>query len=62
MFKFLEKKIDFQKLIKLINKISNFKEFQKFKKISVQNIEDIYKTRKYVSLKLDSLVYKKVDD
>ena len=55
VFKFLERKIDFQKLIKLINRISNFKEFQKFKKISVQNIEDIYKTRKYVSLKLDSL-------
>ena len=55
VFKFLEKKIDFQKLIKLINRISNFKEFQKFKKISVQNIEDIYKTREYVSLKLDSL-------
>jgi len=55
VFKFLEKKIDFQKLIILINRISNFKEFQKFKKISVQNIEDIYKTREYVSLKLDSL-------
>ena len=55
VFKFLEKKINFQKLIELINRISNYKEFQKFKKISVQNIEDIYKTREYVSLKLDSL-------
>jgi len=55
VFKFLEKKINFQKLINLINRISNFKEFQKFKKISVKNIEDIYKTREYVSLKLDSL-------
>ena len=55
VFKFLEKKINFQKLIKLIDRISNLKEFQKFKKISVQNVEDIYKTREYVSFKLDSL-------
>ena len=55
VFKFLEKKINFQKLIKLINKISNFKEFQKFKKIKPKNIDDIYELRNYVSLKLDSL-------
>ena len=33
VYKFLEKKIDFQELNKLIFKISNYKEFQKFKKI-----------------------------
>ncbi len=55
VFKFLEKKINFQELIKLINRISNFKEFQKFKKIKPQNIGDIYELRDYVSLKLDSL-------
>ena len=55
VFKFLDKKIDFQKLINLINRISNFKEFQKFKKIKPKNIDDIYELRDYVSLKLDSL-------
>ena len=55
VFKFLEKKINFQKLIKLIDKILNFKEFQKFKKIKPKRIDDIYKLRDYVSLKLDSL-------
>ena len=55
MFKFLEKKIKFQELIKLIDRVSNFKEFQKFKKIKPKNIDDIYKVRDYVSLKLDSL-------
>ena len=55
VFKFLEKKIEFQKLIKLIDRVSNFKEFQKFKKIKPKNIDDIYEVRDYVSLKLDSL-------
>ena len=55
VFKFLEKKINFQKLIKLIDRISNFKEFQKFKKIKPKSIDDIYELRDYVSLKLDSL-------
>ena len=55
VFKFLEKKIKFQELIKLIDRVSNFKEFQKFKKIKPKNIDDIYKVRDYVSLKLDSL-------
>ena len=55
VFKFLDKKINFQKLINLINRISNFKEFQKFKKIKPKSIDDIYELRDYVSLKLDSL-------
>ena len=55
VYKFLDKKINFQELIKLINKISNFKEFQKFKKIKPKSIDDIYELRDYVSLKLDSL-------
>ena len=33
VYKFLDKRINFQDLTKLINKISNSKEFQKFKKI-----------------------------
>ena len=55
VFKFLDKKINFKKLINLINRISNFKEFQKFKKIKPKSIDDIYELRDYVSLKLDSL-------
>ena len=55
VFKFLDKKINFLKLINLINRISNFKEFQKFKKIKPKSIDDIYELRDYVSLKLDSL-------
>ena len=55
VFKFLDSKISFKKLINLINKISNFKEFQKFKKIKPKNVDDIYQLRDYVSLKLDSL-------
>ena len=55
VYKFLEKKINFQKLIKLIHKISNFKEFQKFKKIKPKNLKEIYNLRDYVHLKLDTL-------
>ncbi len=54
VFKFLEKKIDFRKLIYLINKASKFKEFQKFKQIKPRNIDDIYRVRDYVSFKMDS--------
>ena len=53
--KFLDKKIDFNKLVKLINKFSSLKEFQKYKRISPQNAHEIYKLRDYVSLKLSSL-------
>ena len=49
VFKFLNKKINFQKLINLIYTVSNFREFQRFKKIKPKNISDIYKTRNYVN-------------
>jgi 1-deoxy-D-xylulose-5-phosphate reductoisomerase len=55
VFKFLEKKINFNDLIKLIYKISNFKEFQKFKKIRPTSIDEIHELSNYVSLKLDKL-------
>ena len=55
VYKFLEKKIDFQNLVKLIHKISNFKEFQKFKKIKPKNLKEIYNLRDYVHLKLETL-------
>jgi 1-deoxy-D-xylulose-5-phosphate reductoisomerase len=53
VLKFLDKKINFQKLIHLIYKISNLKEFDKFKKIKPKNLSQIYKLRDFVSLKLD---------
>ena len=55
VYKFLDKKINFQDLTKLINKISNSKEFQKFKKIKPRNIKQIYDLRDYVHLKLNAL-------
>tara|TARA_B100001057_G_scaffold332506_1_gene332923 strand:- start:3971 stop:5134 length:1164 start_codon:yes stop_codon:yes gene_type:complete len=55
VYKFLEKKINYQKLIKLINKILNLKEFQKLKKIYPKSIKEIYNLRDYVHLKLETL-------
>ena len=55
VYKFLDKRINFQDLTKLINKISNLKEFQKFKKIKPRNIKQIYNLRDYVHLKLNAL-------
>ena len=55
VYKFLEKKIDFNKLIKFISIFSSLKEFQKYKRIRPKNVHEIYKLRDYVSLKLSSL-------
>ena len=55
VFKFLENKINFRKLISLICKYSNHIHFTRLKKIPAQNIKDIYKTREYVRYKLDIL-------
>ena len=55
VFKFLNKQIDYKKLITLIDKITNFKEFVKYKKIKPKNVDDIYRLRGYVSSKMDSL-------
>ena len=55
VFKFLERKINFQELIKLIYQISNLKEFQKFRKIRPTNLKQIYNLRDYVHLKLNTL-------
>ena len=55
VYRFLDKRINFQDLTKLINKISNSKEFQKFKKIKPRNIKQIYNLRDYVHLKLNAL-------
>ena len=53
--KFLENKITFNKLLILINKISCLNEFSKYKKMKPRSIEEIYKLRDYVSLKLSKL-------
>ena len=55
VYKFLEKKINFQKLNRLIHKISNLKEFQKFKKIKPKSVDQIYNLRNYVHFKIESL-------
>ena len=55
VFKFLENKIKFTQLIDFIYKYSNHGDFTKFKKNPVKNVNDIYKIRNYVSLKLDTL-------
>ena len=55
VYRFLEKKLNFQELNKLIYKISNYKEFQKFKKINPKNLKEIYNLRDYVRLKIESL-------
>ena len=54
VFKFLDKKISFKKLIYLINKITKLNEFQKYKKIKPKKPEDIYRLNAYVSSKMDS--------
>ncbi len=53
--KFLDKRINFQKLTKLIYKILNQREFQKFKKTRPKNLKEIYNLRDYVHLKLNTL-------
>ena len=55
VFKFLENKIDFKKMMKLIKNFSNLREFQKYKKIKPKKVDEIYRLRDYVSLKLISL-------
>ena len=53
--KFLENKINFEMLIKLIIKFSKLNDFTKYKKMKPKNIEEIYKLRDFVSLKLSNL-------
>ncbi len=54
VYKFLNKEISFNILIRSIEKFSKLKEFQKYKKIKPKNVKDIYSLRNYVSLKIDS--------
>ncbi|WP_075522289.1 1-deoxy-D-xylulose 5-phosphate reductoisomerase [Candidatus Pelagibacter communis] len=55
VLKFLSDKIKYNEMIKMIYKYSNYHEFLKFRKIKPKNVEDIYKLRNYVSLKLQTL-------
>ncbi len=52
---FLKNKINYNKLIYLILKYVNLKEFVKYKRIKPRKLNDIYKLRNYVSLKLSQL-------
>ena len=53
--KFLDNKINYEQLIKKIIKLIHLKEFNKYKRIKPKSIEDIYKLKDYVSLKLSQL-------
>ena len=53
--KFLLNQINFDQLINSIIKISNLSIFQKYKKIKPKNVNEIYKLRDYVSLKIKNL-------
>ena len=53
--KLLSNKISYLKMINLINKHINNKSVLKLRDFSIKNIQDIYKIRNYVSLKLDKL-------
>ncbi len=55
VYQFLNNKISFEQLIKSIYKFSNSREFLKYKKIKVNNIKQIYKLKKYVSIKMENL-------
>ena len=53
--RFLDNKISYKQLISFIYKFSKLKDFRKYKKIKPKNIEDIYRLRDYVSLKMNTL-------
>ncbi len=53
--KLLSNKINYLKMINLINKHIYNKSILKLRDFSIKNIQDIYKIRNYVSLKLDKL-------
>ena len=53
--KYLNNEIKYHEMIKSIYKYCNYKKFLKYRKNSVQNVEDIYKLRDYVRLKLTNL-------
>jgi len=55
VYKFLEKKISFNRMVSLIETCSNLKQFTKYKNRRIKNLKDIYKLRDYVSFKLSKL-------
>ncbi|MBD1153526.1 1-deoxy-D-xylulose-5-phosphate reductoisomerase [Pelagibacterales bacterium SAG-MED24] len=55
VLKYLNKKIEYQEMIRLIYKYCNYTEFLKFRKITPINVTEIYRLRDYVSLKLSNL-------
>ena len=55
VIKYLQKRFSYSKLVKLINFHANHKNFTILRKSYVKNVDDIYKIRDYVHLKLDAL-------
>lgn len=53
--KYLQKKINFNLLIASIIRFSKNKDFLDYRKLTPKNVNDIYKTRDYVSFKLSKL-------
>ena len=53
--KYLNNEIKYHEMIKSIYKYCNYKKFLEYRKIRYKNVEDIYKLRDYVRLKLTNL-------
>tara|TARA_B100000900_G_scaffold413534_1_gene437763 strand:- start:308 stop:1474 length:1167 start_codon:yes stop_codon:yes gene_type:complete len=55
VLKYLNDEINYSQMISGIYKYSKYKEFLKYRNIAPKNVQDIYKLRDYVSLKLSTL-------
>ena len=55
VMKYLDDKISYNQMINQIYKYSKYKEFLKYRNLAPKNVQEIYKLRDYVSLKLSTL-------
>ena len=55
VMKYLDDKISYNEMINQIYKYSKYKEFLKYRNLAPKNVQEIYKLRDYVSLKLSTL-------
>ncbi len=55
VMKYLNDEINYNQMINQINKYSKYKEFLKYRNLAPKNVQEIYKLRDYVSLKLSTL-------
>ena len=55
VMKYLDDKISYNQMINQIYKYSKYKEFLKYRNLAPKNVQEIYKLRDYVSLKLNTL-------